>query len=758
MIQMLHRLIQTLHTAPDLGEALVAVATGMGETLQANVASIFLCDDEDGEYVLVAAAGLPRFVRGRVRLKYGEGLIGYVAEREEPINLAEAPTHPKFHHHPHYVEAEFRGFLGVPIIEQAQLLGVLVLQRSEARYFSEEEEAFCMTLAVQLASAIQSARTKGVVQALTQRRRSRRRRDVILTGVMGAPGIALGTAVLVFPPADLEAVPDREVEDVEQEITRFETALSLAREDIYTIQMRARSTLSVAEHAIFDAYLRILDSRSLVSDVNREIEAGQWAPAALRRVIHRHVVHFESLSDAYLRERAADFRDLGRRILAHLQASTGTQTTYPKNTILVSEEVTATALMEVPEGRLKGVLSGAGSQNSHVAILARALGLPTVMGIPGIGLIDWEDEECIVDGYNGHVYVNPTTTLKREFQALVTQEAQLEANLSELRDLPSETLDGHRVILQVNTGLAADGGWSLRVGAEGVGLYRTELPFMVRDRFPSEEEQRVMYQQLLQTFHPRLVVMRTLDIGGDKVLPYFPIEEDNPFLGWRGIRVTLDHPEIFLQQVRAMLQASINLNNLAILLPMITSVNEVEAALRLINQAYEEVLIEHPALERPLIGLMIEVPAAVYQARELAKRVDFLSVGSNDLIQYLLAVDRNNPRVANLYDGFHPSVLRALRQVVRDAHRAGKRVSICGELAGEPLAVVLLLGMGFDSLSLNARGLPRVKWVIRSFTFEKARLLLDEVIELDDAREVRLHMESALEEAGLGALIGAGRV
>ena len=305
--------------------------------------------------------------------------------------------------------------------------------------------------------------------------------------------------------------------------------------------------------------------------------------------------------------------------------------------------------------------------------------------------------------------------------------------------------------------MTADAGLSFSVGAEGVGLYRTELPFMLSERLPSEEEQRVMYRQLLTTFSPKMVVMRTLDVGGDKALPYFPIEEANPFLGWRGIRVTLDHPQIFLQQLRAMLKASEGLNNLSILFPMIISLAEVEASIRFLNQAYEELIEEGAQIERPKTGLMIEVPAAVYQTYELARRVDFISVGSNDLIQYLLAVDRNNSRVANLYDGLHPAVLRALKQIVDGGHRAGVTVSICGELAGDPLAVMLLVAMGYDCLSMNARMLPRIKWVIRHFSLVEAKALLEIVLKMDEPREIRGHLEAALDAKGLGGLIRAGK-
>ncbi len=315
--------------------------------------------------------------------------------------------------------------------------------------------------------------------------------------------------------------------------------------------------------------------------------------------------------------------------------------------------------------------------------------------------------------------------------------------------LPCVTVDGHRMPLSVNTGLLADVARAQQRGAEGVGLYRTEVPFMINQRFPSEKEQLAIYREQLAAFHPQPVTMRSLDIGGDKALSYFPIKEDNPFLGWRGIRVTLDHPEIFLVQTRAMLKASEGLNNLRILLPMISGTHELEEALHLIHRAWGEVRDEGTDVPMPPIGVMIEIPAAVYQTKELARQVDFLSVGSNDLTQYLLAVDRNNPRVADLYDYLHPAVLQALQHVVRDAHAEGKPVSICGEMAGDPAAAVLLMAMGFDSLSMNATNLPKVKWMLRQVKLSMAKDLLAELMTIDNPQVIHSSLQLALKNLGL---------
>lgn len=757
MLKILRQITQEVNAASTLEEALDVVVKRICEALPADACSIFVCDDVKGEYVLMATQGLNSKQVGKTRVKFGSGLIGLVGEREEPISIDDAPSHSQYLHRPELSEEEYHGFLGIPIIERGELLGILMVQQRNVRFFAEEEEAFCMTLAIHLAAEIAHARAKGALSGLGKRKRRKKGIQTLLSGVSGGQGVGMGIGVLIASVADLDAVLDKKHENASLEIADFEQALAASRDEIQALQIQAKKNLSAAENALFDAYLRLLDSRTFIHEIVSEIQSGFFAQAALKRVIKKHVLHFESLDDSYLRERAADFRDLGRRILAHLQKKESETLEYPEESILIGEEVTPSALMEIPREYLRGIISVTGSSNSHVAILARALGVPAVLGVSGAMMSQLAGQELIVDGYNGQIYLSPSSEMKKEFRTLVEEEEQLDKELETLRALPAETQDGHSLSLYVNTGLAVEGGLSLSVGAEGVGLYRTETPFLLRDRFPTEEEQRIMYRQLLQTFAPRPVVMRTLDIGGDKSLPYFTIDEDNPFLGWRGIRITLDHPEIFLQQIRAMLQASTGLNNLSLLLPMITSVNEVDQALRLIHQAHDELIKENIPVEMPSIGLMVEVPAAVYQAYELGKRVDFLSVGSNDLIQYLLAVDRNNPRVANLYDGLHPAVLRALSQSVKAAHRAGKPIGICGELAGDPVAVPLLLAMGFDTLSMNARILPRIKWVIRNFSHHRAEELLEQVLKMDDPKEVRLHMESALEETGLGGLIRAGK-
>jgi phosphotransferase system enzyme I (PtsP) len=763
MLKVLKRIVQEVTAARQLSEALGILVRQINKAINAEAASVYLIDTKHAEYVLIATEGLNKQAQSHVRISFDSGLVGLVGRREEPINLEDAPTHPDFYYNPLLGEDHLKAFLGVPIIQHRKIYGVLIVQQTEQRYFDDTEESFLITLAAQLGGIIAHAEATGELAELTQPKPKGIAAKVetspaALTGVGSVPGIGIGTAVVVYPQADIDAVPRNPVETLDEEISAFYEALESTREDMQRLSKRMRSVVAEEEHALFDVYIRILDKDSLGIEVEQVIRQEKiGAQAALATVIKKHVSQFESMEDTYLRERASDFRDLGRRVLAALQWSQQEEITYPKRTILVGEEISAAALAEVPEGYLAGVVSAKGSNNSHVAILARALGVPTVMGVRGLKPELVSRRAIIVDGYYGQVYVSPSRSVLAEFKILEQEERALNQSLVSLRDKSAETTDNYKVSLQVNTGLAMDAGLSMSVGAEGVGLYRSEVPFMSRDHFPSEDEQTIIYRQTLKAFAPRPVTMRTLDIGGDKVLPYFPVEEDNPYLGWRGIRVTLDHPDVFLIQVRAMMRASEELNNLRIMLPMITNLSEVEEAAYLIEQAFAELLEEGYVIEKPKLGVMIEVPAAAYLAREIAKRVDFLSVGSNDLTQYFLAVDRNNARVAGLYDSMHPAMLRILLKVVEGGHAAGVEVSICGEMASDPLAVILLIAMGFDTLSMNSSSLPRVKWIIRNLAIANARKILAEVLEFEHPAQIRFHLQKALENEGLGSLIRAGK-
>jgi phosphotransferase system, enzyme I, PtsP len=756
MLTPLRRIVQDVAAASSFQDALRIIVHDVREALGTEVCSIYLLSPEADRYLFVATEGLNQEAVGKLSLSLDQGLTTLVAERAEPLNLENATEHPRFHYIPEIGEEPFNAFLGVPVIHHRQVLGVLVVQQRDKRRFDESEEAFLVTLAAQLATVMAHAEATGDIKKIFDAWSGRVSvaTDLMFRGVAGAPGVAIGTAVVVQPPASLEGVPEREAEDVTTELLVLDRAINAVRDDIRRISGEYAQSLPREELALFDAYLHMLDDNALAGDMRDRVRRGVWSQGALKQVIREHVRRFEAMEDSYLRERGADVKDLGLRVLAYLQDIRARKTHFPPDSILVGHEVTPSMLANVPPENLKGIVSVRGSGSSHVAILARALDIPAVMGAVDLPIADLDGEPLIVDGFYGEVFLNPSLHLTENYQALIEEEREFATELEELKELPSITLDGWRVELWVNIGLSGDISRSLDRGAEGIGLFRTEVPFMTKERFPTEEEQRVMYREHMEAFEPRPVTMRTLDIGGDKALSYFPIAEENPFLGWRGIRITLDHPEIFMVQARAMIKANAGLRGeLRIMLPMISNMGEVEEAKALIHRAYIEVLEEGVQVKQPLVGVMIEVPAAVYQARQLARRVDFLAVGSNDLTQYMLAVDRNNPRVADLYQEVHPAVLNALREVARAAHQENTYVGICGELAGSPIGAVLLMAMGYHVLSMNATNLPKVKWVIRSIRRSEARRMLARVLHMTTAGEVKSFMRGQLTKAGLGRVV-----
>ena len=753
MLEVLRSVIQEVNRADDLQSVLEIIVERVHKTMQTEVCSIYLKDEDRQRYVFMATRGLNREAVGKVSLGLDEGLVGYVGERAEPINLEDAQNHPRNRFFEEIGEDPYHAFLGVPIIHHRKLLGVLIVQQEQSRKFDESEEAFLITLSAQLSGVIAHAEATGALALQGKDLKSAR-----FEGMQGAAGIAIGTAVVTYPKAELHKVPERKASDVEAEIKKFRAAVDKTREDISKITGRLTDRLQREELALFDAYLHMLDDTAISGEVIDQIRTGEWSQSSLRKVIANHVANFEAMEDEYLRERSSDLRDLGNRVLVNLQSLDTRRRRYPRKTILVSNELTPADLALVPTNQIAGFVSVKGSGKSHVAILAEAMGVPTVMGVEDLPIDLLDGASIIVDGFAGTVISYPKKEEKKYYEGIAMEEKAFVEGLEVHSDGPCYTKDGHRIRLWVNTGLITDVQLSLDRGAEGVGLYRTETLFMMKDRFPTEEEQRLVYRDHLQTFSPRPVTMRTLDIGGDKALSYFPINEENPFLGWRGIRITLDHPEIFLSQVRAMISANAGIDTeLRIMLPMITSTAEIDEAQRLISQCYREIVEEGVEVEMPDVGVMIEVPAAVYQASEIVRRVDFLSVGTNDLIQYMLAVDRNNAQVAELYQEFHPAVLHALLDIVQAAHKERKPVGICGEMAGDPSAAVLLMSMGFDVLSMSSTDLLLVKHTLSQFALKHGKNILCKVLAMDNAYLIKNFVDEEMRKVGLGNIVRSRR-
>jgi len=746
MLSSLRTIVQEVNSARSLSEVLAIIVKEVRDAMSAGVCSVYLFDESDQNYVLMATEGLRQESIGKVRMAMREGLVGLVAAKEEPLNLQDADQHPNFAYFEETGEAPFHSFLGVPIIHHRKVLGVLVLQQETRRRFASEEEAFVVTVCAQLSGAIAHAEATGALRQLASAGRGKSK-EAVFPGIPSSSGVGIGRVVLVTSSSDLKMVPERLTDNPSAEVKLFREALKATKRDMRNLGNGLSGKLSAEEFALFEVYIRLLDDRVLINEVISAIKLGQAAPSAWSTVILKHVRTFQKMDDPYLRERAADVNDLGVRVLGYLQAKDKDRAPMPRRIVLVGEDLSATALADIPVHRLVGIISLKGSSNSHMAIVGRALGIPTVMGAINLPWVELEGQEIIVDGSTGDVISRATRSVRRHYVQRQREEKLFNKDLEKLRDIPCHTPDGIRFSLWVNTGLRQDTARSLKSGAEAVGLFRTEIPFLMRTSFPTEDEQIEIYREQLSDFAPRPVTMRTLDIGGDKDLPYFPIEEENPFLGWRGIRISLDHPEIFLVQIRAMLRASEGINNLRIMLPMISNVPELDRALQLIERAYQELTQEEGyTIKRPLIGAMIEVPAAVYQVKEIGRRVDFMSVGTNDLTQYLLAVDRNNPRVADLYHTLHPSVLRALKQIYDQASSVNCQLSICGEMAGDPLSTVILLGLGYETFSMSASSLLRVKSILLNVSRKDAKLLSKKALKMSSSKEIITFLAQSLNQ------------
>jgi phosphotransferase system enzyme I (PtsP) len=751
-IRTIQKIVQTINSATDLSSALNRLVLDIHDALGVDVCSIYINDKVHKHYTLMATYGLNPDAVGVVSIGYDEGLVGLVGERSEPLNIENASTHPRFKYIPESGEERYHSFVGIPVIQHGDLLAVMVVQQMSPRRFDDQDIAFLTTLAALIAGNIAYAKARGEIDSLiTDLGQS----GGLYQGIAGAPGLCIGTGVVTYIQSDIAAVPDRKADDIEEEEKMFRTAIEGVVAELGVMRAQLVDSLPEADRLLFDAYALIARDEELINSTVERIRAGNWAQGALRETIESYAKQFEAMEDAYMSERADDIRDIGRRILAHLQKEVQAQRSYPKGTILIGENLGPLDLAMVPQECLAGVVSGHGSGYSHIAILAHALNIPAVTGFSGqLPLSRLEGKTLVMDGYRGFIHVSPNSIEMREYEDLLQGEQTLAEHLRTLRDKPATTRDGLRIHLYTNSGLLSGYTLANDVGTEGIGLYRTELPFMNKENFPSEEEQYELYRAVLEAYSPLPVTLRTLDIGGDKILPYFPINEPNPFLGWRGIRVSLDHPELFLTQVRAMLRSSQGLDNLKILLPMISGVEEIDKSLSLIKRAHKELIEDGLRIAYPEIGAMLEVPSTIYQIPAIAKRVDFLSIGSNDLVQYLLAIDRNNELVAKLFDPLHPSVLEALWQISVAARRARIPLSICGEAAGDPVFAIMLIAMQFDSLSLSAGDLPRIKWVIRSFSYEEASQLWKKVRRLEQPARIREILSSELESHGLKQLLG----
>ncbi|MBD1575346.1 phosphoenolpyruvate--protein phosphotransferase [Vibrio sp. S11_S32] len=748
MLIQLRDIVEQVSKAENVHQALTILVQETCKAMQTECCTVYLANNDRHRLELIATQGL-KFSGQSVHIPFEQGLVGLVRRSAEPLNLAQAQQHPDFKYFPKLGENVYQSFLGTPIIHRRQVFGVLVIQQRSPRQFSEIEESFLVTLATQLAVIIAHSQAQGVWTLKGRQVRS-------FKGLAASRGIAIGKMWWDDTHPDLSKVAPASSLDIEYDQEWLALAVEQAIADFRRMRKRFDSELNKDTLAIFELYIHLLHDPMLKADLNRQIEQGDRADWALRQVIELYAKRFATMSDPYLRERANDIKELGHRLLFFLHNHDKRESGFKDPVILVVRELTASILAGIPRDKLLAVVSLEGAANSHAAILARALGIPAIMGAqlkPEI----LRGKLGIIDGYSGDIFIEPTKQLLKEYRSLSHEEQELSQLVEQELSKPAYTQDGQRVELMLNAGLSADTNIAINQGVDGVGLYRTEIAFLMQHGFPSEEEQTQNYRLILSSYPDKRVVMRTLDIGGDKALPYFPIEEDNPFLGWRGIRFTLDHTDIFLIQLRAMLKASAGIGNLNIMLPMISSSQEIDESKALLERAYQEVLKTIPELERPQLGIMLEVPSMLYLLPLVADKVDFVSVGTNDLTQYLLAVDRNNSRVSDLYEHVHPAVMMALKHIFETCQQHKLPVCICGELAGDPIGALLLIGLGYRSLSMNTSNVAKIKYILRKVSAKELAQLSQDALAKPYADQIYHTVFSYLEQKGLAGFIRAGK-
>ncbi len=747
MLTRLREIVEKVAMAASLPEALELLVKETCQAMHTDVCSIYLADIPHRCFYLMATKGLKKPKGRAVSLSFDEGVVGEVGRLSELINLADIREHPNFTYLPQVKEDDLRAFLGVPIVYRRQLLGVLVVQQKERRLFNESEESFMVTLATQLGAILSQVQTKGL---FGQYRQSRIKALSVSTGIV----MAYGWQEMSQP--TLDHVFKASALDIKSELNRLTVALEDATSECRRFSKRFMANSQKESAAIFDLYSHLLNDPQLRQKMTGVIQQGYVAEWAVKVVIEKFSAQFSSLKDSYMRERASDLKALGQRLLFHLDDDLSTTNTWPDRFILVADELSANLLAELPEQQLAGVIVRDGATHSHSAILVRAMGIPAIMGAD-IQPELLHNRMLILDGYRGEIFIEPEPFIMQEYRQIIDEERVLSQLAEEQLEQQAVLKNGESISVQLNAGLSIKYEQRISVGIDGVGLYRTEIPFMLQSGFPSEDEQKNRYREILSFFPNKPVVLRALDIGADKQLPYMPINEENPCLGWRGIRILLDQPEIFLIQLRAMLKANLEFKNLKILLPMVTSIDEIEEAKALLLRACAEVSREMKCeCILPPVGIMLEVPSLVFMLPQLAHRVDFISIGTNDLTQYLLAVDRNNTHVALLYDNLHPALLRSLNIIALECQRYQLPVSVCGEMAGTPMGALLLIGLGFRQLSMSGRSLPRVKYLLRHLDPAILQPFMQQVLKAETAIEIKKLSADFMERQGLGGLIRGG--
>jgi phosphotransferase system enzyme I (PtsP) len=740
---LLRKLREIMETGGQAQERLDRLVSMVAATMVADVCSIYLTRAAFHE--LFATQGLAPEAVHKTRLKKGEGLVGLVAETAQPLNLADAQSHERFAYRPETGEAPFHAFLGVPIVRSERTFGVLVVQNRVQRTYGEDEVEALQTIAMVLAEMVASG-VFGDLSGLAEVEARPSRPDLV-QGRAFSDGIAIGVAVLHEPHAPLGRVI---ADDPLKEEQRLNAALAQVRGALRDMLDGDPGRISGVSREVLETFLMLAADPSWEAKLKHGVRAGLSADAAVERVRGEHRAKLNASRDPYLRERLHDLEDLDNRLLRALAGVDGARArSMPPDAILIARQLGPAELLDYGADRLKGVALEEGANTAHAAIVARALGIPMVGSLQGL-LSRVEDGDALVlDGERGEVRLRPEPAVVRAYGQRVALRSARAAEFARIRDIPPVTQDGERMTLMLNAGLALDVHHLDEVGAEGIGLFRTEFQFMVSETLPRLDAQTALYRDVLEAAGARPVTFRTLDLGGDKVLPYVTAErEENPALGWRAIRIGLDRPALLRYQLRALINAASG-RRLRVMFPLVTTVAEFDEARALVDRELEWRQARGGRLPSHVeVGVMVESPALAWSIPDLKGRADFLSIGTNDLMQYFFAADRGNPRVSERYDILCSPALRFLKRIRDDADQAGMQVSICGEAAGRPLEALAFAALGFRRLSMPASGVGPVKQLILSLDAGRAASAVARMVNVAAGASIRSELTEFAKQNG----------
>lgn len=739
----LRQITEAVAAEKSLEQALQILVRQIRKATGADCCSLYLYESLRDRFRLRATDGLAQEAVGKAVLKSGEGLVGVVGKRREMLDLADAFSHPNFKYLPDVGEDEYHSFLGVPVINQSDLLGVLVIQSREQRQFGANEEYFMLTLSVQIASIIAMNRSVEVDEEQNIRR---------IHGQSGTGGMAIARALVWQPSVSIDQVKILHSDDPLLQVELFhQTMFQLQVEmDRASLKMQENEK-SNALFGYMSSYGRLLDDPTFQDEVDARInDEGLLASSAIKLVIEERLQAARARQDE---EEYADIRDFAQVLITRLVQASARDFDIKGQVILVVDSLPAAMIAELPRDKIAGFVATSGTMSAHTMILARDLGIPAVLGV-SLDLSAIDGHTLILDGRRCEILLDPPPSVVDEFSELIGRSRQQSDLFGQELAQEPVSLDGRRIQVQLNAGLNHQDGENVAAVTDGIGLYRTEISFMLTQSLPTEQQQYEWYVNLLEQFAGRPVCMRTLDVGSDKSLPYLPIKEANPAFGWRGVRVTIDNPQILRTQLRAMLRAQQHCGNLEIMIPMVSRPDEIYFVRQMLVQESAALCRElGQNFPLPRFGVMVEVPSLIYILDDIINDVDFLSIGSNDLMQYLLAVDRSNARVQRFYDPFHPAVVRCLAYLARKAEQYHKRISVCGELAGSVMGALLLLALGYDHLSMNYSDLAQVKYMLRRVSYAELQALRGRALELSDPQAIRDLFVNYARSKGLSAAI-----